>query len=68
MGPKNAPMCQHLMAESNVPSLWVCEIHTCEHTSGPPRREPSDLLLAVNLMKTLSFAISVTAHLSHTYR
>lgn len=56
------------MAESNVPSLWVCEIHTCEHTSCPPRREPSDLYFVVDLMKRLSFAVSVTACSSHTCR
>lgn len=59
-------MCQCLMA--NVPSLWVCEIHTCEHTSCPPRREPSDLLLVADLMKWLSFAVSVATCTSHTCR
>lgn len=61
-------MCQCLMAEFNVPSFWVCEIHTCEHTSCPPRREPSDLLLVLELMKRLSFVISMIACSSHTCR
>lgn len=61
-------MCQCLMAEFNVPSLWVCEIRTCEHTSCPPRREPSDLLLVLELMKRLSFVISMIACSSHTCR
>lgn len=61
-------MCQCLMAEFNVPSLWVCEIRTCEHTSCPPRREPSDLLLVLELMKRLSFVISIIACSSHTCR
>lgn len=55
------------MAESYVPSLWVCENLTYEHTFCP-RTEPSDLLLAVDLMKKLSFSISVTTSLSHTCR
>lgn len=55
------------MAESYVPSLWVCEILTYEHTFCP-RTEPSDLSLAVDLMKKLSFSISVTTSLSHTCR
>lgn len=61
-------MCQCLMAEFNVPSLWVCEIRTCEHTSCPPRREPSDLLLVLELMKRLSFVISMIACSSHICR
>lgn len=59
---------QHLMAESNVPSLWVCEIHTYEHTSFCLTSEPSDLSLAADLMRRLSFAISDTPRSSHTCR
>lgn len=59
-GAWNCPMCQCVIAESNVPYVWVCEFHTSTE------KEPSDLLLVVDLMKTVSFAVSVTActHLS----